>query len=131
MYKIEKRSSGYLLTFGGSIDAAEMQRWYDESEQQLASAPSSYGVIVDMRTLAPLLPEAQKIMVQGQGLYKSKGMQRSAVILDNPIATLQFQRLAKESGIDAYERYIDASNTPEAATVAVAWVKDGKDPGKL
>jgi hypothetical protein len=130
MYKIEKKSSGFLLTFGGNIDAAEMQRWADESKKVLATAQAPFGVIVDMRTLKPLSPEVQGIMVGGQGLYKQTGMQRSAVVLNDTITTIQFKRLAQQSGIYSFERYIDASATPDWTKVAVAWVKDGADPDK-
>lgn len=130
MYKIEKKTSGFLLTFGGIIDAAEMQQWLAESEKTLATAQAPYGVIVDMRTLKPLAADAQAIMVQGQGLYKTKGMQRSAVILNDAITTLQFKRLAQQSGIYAFERYIDASKHADWTKVAVDWVKDGTDPDK-
>jgi len=69
-------------------------------------------------------------MVKGLQLYKGKGMQRSAVILNSTVTTMQFKRLAKESGIYQWERYIDASKTANWTDVAVAWVKDGIDPDK-
>ncbi|MDX9973842.1 MAG: hypothetical protein RBU21_12740 [FCB group bacterium] len=130
MYSIEKKTSGFLLTFGGVIDAAEMQKWLAESERALSSAQAPFGVIIDMRTLKPLSPDAQAVMVQGQGLYKTKGMQRSAVILNDAVTTLQFKRLAQQSGIYAFERYIDASKTSDWTKVAVEWVKEGADPDK-
>jgi hypothetical protein len=46
-------------------------------------------------------------MIKGQAMYRSCGMQRSCVILDDAITTIQFMRLARESGISKYERYID------------------------
>jgi hypothetical protein len=128
MYKIERKTSGYLLTFSGNIDSDEMEKWVSESQDVLASEPGDFGVIVDMRNLAPLAPEVQQIMVKGQQAYKEKGMKRSAVVVNNAVTKLQFQRLAKESGIDAWERYIDGSATQDWAKVAVAWVKDGVDP---
>ena len=67
-------------------------------------------------------------MVATQALYKEKGMQRSAVILNSKVTTMQFMRLAKESGIYAFERYLDASAMADWGKVAVAWVKDGVDP---
>lgn len=130
MYKIERKSSGFLLTFGGLIQDDEMQKWLDESKNALENETGSFGVIVDMRTLAPLEPKVQKTMVKGQQLYKEKGLQRSVVVLNNAVTTMQFRRLAKESGIDAWERYIDASTTPDWSKPAVAWVRDGIDPGK-
>jgi len=128
MYKIEKRPSGYLLTFQGFISEAEMLAWSKEAKSHLASQVGPFGVVVDMRKLSPLPPESQKIMVDTQGLFKQKGMQRSAVVLDNSLVAAQFRRLAKDSGIDAWERYIDASSNPNWSELAVSWVKDGREP---
>ncbi len=130
MYKIEKRSSGFFITLGGFIEPAEMKEWLEESKNKLAGVISSFGVIVDMRTLAPLPSAAQAIMVEGQQLYKRAGMQRSAVILSNAVTTVQFRRLAKESGIHTWERYLDASAEPQWQQKAVDWVTSGKDPDK-
>jgi len=130
MYKVEQKEYGYKLTFGETIDANEMKRWFEESKKALANKTGSFGVFVDMRTLAPLQPEAQAIMRDGQAIYKQKGMIRSVVILNNAVVTLQFKRIAKESGIYAWERYIDASSVKEWERVGVAWVRDGKDPDK-
>ena len=129
MYRIERRESGYLLTFGGVINAAEMRRWYRDSRRALAAEnDSAFGVIVDMRTLAPLEQDAQAIMIDGQSLYRKSGMERSAVILSKAMVTVQFKRLAKQSGIYDWERYIDASTTPKWAEKAINWVKFGVDP---
>lgn len=127
MYKIERRPSGYLLTFGGIIDEAEMKRWASESAQALAKETSPFSVVVDMRTLAPLKPEAQSAMVEGQKLYKGKGMTRSSVIVNNAVTAAQFRRLAKESGIYQWERYIDGTRD-QCQKLAVEWARDGVDP---
>jgi len=129
MYKIDRKSSGYLLTFAGVIGREEMARWVEESKRALQNEKSlKFGVIVDMRTLAPLAQDTQELMVKGQQLYKEKGMERSAVVLNNSVTTMQFKRLAKESGIYAFERYIDASEVADWKKPAVDWVRDGKDP---
>jgi hypothetical protein len=128
MYTIERRPSGFLLTFGGFIAADEMQNWYNDSLAELKSAPPAFGVIIDMRMLRPLPPDAQAIIISGQQAYKAKGMQRSCVIVANAITKNQFLRLAKDSGIYAFERYLDADSTPDWQSKAVAWVKNGIDP---
>jgi anti-anti-sigma regulatory factor len=132
MYKIERRPSGYILTFSGVIDADEMQQWYNDSRRNLMTeSSSSFGVIIDMRDLQPLSSEAKGNMISGQKLYKAKGMKKSAVILNSPEVCQQFKNLALQSGIYATERYIDASQTENATGVAINWVKDGIDPDKL
>jgi len=129
MYKIEKRPSGFILTFSGNIDFAEMQKWYDDSLKELQSNKlTDFGVIIDMKNLLPIDKGTQAIMVKGQGLYKNAGMLRSAVVLADSIVCLQFKRLAKESGIYETERYIDASAHDSPISVAIDWVKDSVDP---
>lgn len=131
MYKITKRDFGYQLTFGGdAMDAAEMTRWRDEVKAALAGAPKTFGVIIDMRTLKPgaLAPDAQKVMVDGQGLFKKAGMERSCVILQSATVTMQFERIAHESGIYSFERYINAARTPDWEPRAIAWIQKKVDP---
>jgi len=127
MYRIERRPSGYLLTFGGLMVQDEMQRWVEESKQALAAESKPFSVVVDMRTLAPLAPGVQAVMIEGQQLYKQSGMVRSSVVLNNAVLAIQFKKLAKDSGIYDWERYFDGSR-PDAIPKAVAWAKDGTDP---
>lgn len=129
MYLIQRAGYGYHLTFGGFVDGDEMQGWLEESQRELAEAPDTFGVVVDMRTLMPLHPDAQQLMERGQALYRQAGMERSAVILNHPVTTIQFQRLAQQSGIYEWERYIDASSDPEWEKMALNWVQRGQEPG--
>ncbi|MBT9544148.1 MAG: hypothetical protein IV090_02030 [Candidatus Sericytochromatia bacterium] len=128
MYQIERKDYGYYLTFGDLIKADEMNRWVSESKQEMLSAPSQFGVFVDMRTLAPLPEDAQVAMQEGQKLYKSKGMTRSVVIVNSKITKMQFMRIAKETGIYEWERYIDATAVPNWEDVGVAWLTEATDP---
>jgi len=57
-------------------------------------------------------------------------MTRPVVILDSATVTSQFQRLAKESGIYAWERYINGSKNPDCENVGIAWLKHSTDPDK-
>lgn len=131
MYKIAKNNGGFTLTFGDVIDRQEMERWYKESERALTLCQGKFGVVIDMRTLRPLAKEVQALMVQGQALFRAKGMQRSAVILNDPVLTCQFSRLARESGIYAFERYLDASADANWQKHAEDWVNSAIDPDKL
>jgi hypothetical protein len=128
VYKIEKSDLGFHLTFGGNITKAELEKWYEESEQALTKQQAPFGVIIDMRTLAPLPAEAQDLMVRGQAMYRGRGMQRSCVILEDAITTIQFRRLAKRSGIFKYERYLDASIHKDWLQDARKWVEHGLPP---
>ena len=130
MYKIEKKSFGYKLTFSDIIELDEIKRWVEESKKVLASQAGKFGVMVDMRGLRPLKPDVQAAMVEGQKAFKGKGMERSAVVLANSVIALQFKRLAQESGIYEWERYVDGSKKAEWERVAEAWISHAADPDK-
>jgi hypothetical protein len=44
------------------------------------------------------------------------------------VALIQILRLAKATGVYAYERYMDALKDPEWEAKAVGWIQDGIDP---
>jgi hypothetical protein len=128
VYKIDKTDLGFYLTFAGAMTKAEIEKWYAESEQVLKGPLAPFGVIIDMRTLALLPVEAQGVMVRGQAMYRSRGMERSCVILDDALTTIQFMRLARRSGISKYERYIDASAHKDWLAEARNWVGNAIAP---
>ena len=127
MYRIKREPWGYRLRFGGFISSDEMEAWRVESQKILEEAPARFGVLVDMHDLRPLPPQTQMVMVSGQQLYKQAGMERSAVIVDSALTALQFRRLARESGIDAWERYLSTKD-PDVDEKAIAWLEEGSDP---
>jgi hypothetical protein len=128
MYRIERKDYGFRLTFQEFIKSEEMKEWLDESKDVLADVEGEFGVFVDMRTLKPLSGESQDHMHEGQKLYKMKGMTRSVVIVDSVITKMQFQRIAKETGIYKWERYIDASSILEWEKVGIDWIVNTIDP---
>lgn len=81
-----------------------------------------------MRELKPLSFESQKEMEKGQKLYKTKGMEKSVVILNNDIVTMQFKRIAQETQIYRWERYIDASKHSNWEEMGINWLIDLVDP---
>lgn len=127
MYSIENTDYGLKLTFSGTVTAQEMRRWAEEVPGACRRAGSSFGVFVDMRELKPLVPEAQDVMVKTQAGIKAAGLVRSCVILSSKILTMQFERLARESGIFEYERYVDAGSNPDFENLAMDWIKNGVD----
>lgn len=128
MYAIEKQPLGFKLVFKGSIAAGEMQQWVDDSRAALSNAPPSFGLFMDMRALQPLPLESQRVMLLGQQLYQRRGMRRSVVIIQDPMTRVQFTRLAHESGVDHWERYISAEDTPDWEKRGWAWIQAGVDP---
>ncbi len=70
----------------------------------------------------------KKIVMEAMEKFKALGGVRSVVIFDSPIGAMQVRRLARETGVCAYERYLDSQTTPDFEKVGLAWVMDGKDP---
>ena len=131
MFSIETKDFGYKLVFEGFIESDEMNDWFSESKRIMGEPTNrEFGVFVDMRKLYPLPPESRDIMEEGQKLYKAMGMVRSVVIVNNIVTQLQFIRIAKETGIYGWERYIDASSVSNWELVGLDWIIDGKDPDK-
>jgi len=128
VYKIEKTIYGVKLIFGGFIKKDEMSQWVYESDRLVASLPAKFGVFVDMRDLKPLSKDTEMEMQRGQKLYKQNGMERSVVVLNDLITTMQFKRIAKETGIYQWERYLDASSVKSWEEVGVKWLVNGIDP---
>ena len=128
MYTIERTDFGFQITFAGKMDEAELHEWINDSRAALRDSPDEFGVLVDMRDLRLLNDDEQQLMRDGQQYYQDAGMVRSSVILDSAILTLQFRRLAKESGIYDWERYINAGTTDDWYQQAVDWLVDEIDP---
>jgi len=130
MYNMEKTGYGVKITFGGLINIDEMKKWVAESKKIVSSLPTKFGVFVDMRASKPLDNNSQTVMQEGHKLYKEAGMERSVVILANAVITMQFKRIAKETGIYEWERYIDASKTLNWEEVGTKWLVNYIDPDK-
>lgn len=129
MYSIDKTEYGFRLFFGDKISKDEMNSWLEESHKNLSAIEKGgFGVLVDMRTLKPLDQDAKDVMEEGQALYRDKGMQRSAVILNSNILTLQFVKIGKKTKIGNNERYIDANQYPDWEERALRWLKQGQEP---
>ena len=131
MYRIKTPAYGIRLTFGGFIRADEMESWLAESASVLDEVRRPFCVFVDMRTLKPLDAAAQATMKRGQSLYRERGMARSVVILSDPVTTMQFRRIARETGIDANERYVDSSVQPQWERGGLLWLMEKREPPRL
>lgn len=128
MYKIEQRQTGFLLKLSGKISAEEMSNFYNDCRKILDSLPknSSFGCIIEMIGLEPLDLESASVLKIVQKYFKLKGMERSAVIVDNPKIKSNLINYAVQTGIIHYERYFDVSDV-NYKKHAVNWVKFGID----
>jgi hypothetical protein len=130
MFKIAKERFGMKFAFSGTVTIDEMKQWSEQALKALPGQPKDFGVLVDNRELRPggIQPEALKLLMDTQASYKKAGMARSCVILQSAAVTMQLERTARESGIGAFERYINASIEPKWEAKAIAWLEKKIDP---
>ncbi len=128
MYTIKDTSWGLRLTFGGSLEVEEVAQWLEDLRKILAAQMGPFSSFVDMRTLIPLGKEAMASLGEGQELARNCGMIRSVVIVQNPATASQFRRIAGDTGIHQWERYIDASTVADWEERGMDWILQGIEP---
>lgn len=128
MYKVERAPYGLRLTLSGVMSSDEIHRWGRDVVEVLHELERPFGVFVDMRQLVPPAPEDQGALKHAQIRARQLGMRRSVVIVDSAETAAEFARIAKQTGIYAYERYIHAVNDPRWEQRGLDWVTDGIDP---
>lgn len=126
MYSIEKTDYGLKITFTDIIEEYEIKRWLHKSRVLIANMNAPFCVLIDMSDIISISHSARKVIMDAQKEFKAAGMKRSAVLFHDPVTVLQFQKLAKESGIDQWERYFDVSNTEDVEESALQWLLDGE-----
>ena len=127
MYAIGFLYCGFQFILAGQVTAQEMQAWMNDVQRHLLSSPKDFGLLLDLRTLAPLSPAATTTLATGIQLCQQRGLRRTAVIVLKRATKLELARLAKESGIDQWERYLSADDTPDWRERGLAWIDQGID----
>jgi hypothetical protein len=130
MYKIEKTNYGLKTTVTGFLEADEMSRWDRELRETARSMKKGFCVLLDLRGMAPLTPDGWEVMQKSHRRAIKAGMARAALVLDDPITTMQMKRLAKQTAIDQLERYIDSRSTPKWEEVVMDWLLRGIEPNQ-
>ncbi len=117
----------------GFLDIETAQEWfatYMSKRNEFVKQGRQWSQYVDLRGYKASSPEAQELITKVMEAFLTSGGLRSAVILDSTVATLQIKRLAIDTGIYAFERYISAQSNPDFEKQALAWLVDGIDPDK-
>ena len=119
---------GLAMTAPGFLTVEETRAWFEELKAQATAIGQPFGLLVDIRGQKGQSPEVNAIIQDAMTWLKTHGLRRSCVVLDSALARMQVTRLARQSGVYAWERYLDASAEPDWEATAVAWIRDGKDP---
>lgn len=127
MYQLEKKNYGCKVTIAQQFKLKEARAYIEELKEIIPQLPEKFGIILDLRDLSPLEKESKKILKYSQKLIGKK-LQRSAVIIDSAIISIQLKRLARQSGIFRAMRFLDATKLSGYKEIARNWVINGIEP---
>jgi len=130
MIRLEKTPYGLRTTAPGFLTVQETQAWLAEIKVLSAEMRGPFTMLVDIRGQPAQAPAVTALIQEAMVWLKTHGMQRSAVVLDNPLSHMQITRLARSTGVFAQERYLDASNDPAWEQKALAWLTEGREPAE-
>jgi D-serine deaminase-like pyridoxal phosphate-dependent protein len=119
---------GVDIVFGGPLTREEAAELLAELDRKLPPPGGHFGLLVDSRRSRAYSAAEQAIFKRGILLCVERGMERSVVVHDSHIATLQAKRLGKETGTLAWTRYVDARSHPDWRRIAEDWLRRGIDP---
>lgn len=128
MYSIEEKPYGLKLLFKGRIELEEMQQWSKELKVKILEQKPDFGVLVDVQEMVVMDPATIQVVIEAQNFAKEHGTGRNANIVSNRLAKMQQTRLARESGLYSYMRYIDGESEKTPEKLAEKWILHGIDP---
>ena len=130
MYTIEETNYGYRMIFEGFLRRDDVDRWVQDIRKQMGSRSEGFGVLVDLRAASAFPADAQDKLFEGIELSREKGMERTSVVVANPISKIQAVRVCKETGIYDTVKFIDASSDPDWESSALDWIQKAVVPAE-
>ena len=127
MHRVDETRYGYRVVFEGFLQQDDVGELLSNMKSTIRPRDSAFALLFDMRKSRAFPSEVRELLRQALHFCKEAGMERNAVVLSSAIATLQARRLARESGVEAWSRYIDASH-PDWEKIAVDWLVRAVEP---
>jgi hypothetical protein len=128
MERVRATDYGLRVVFSGPLSHAQAEELLAELQSKLPPPGGSFALLVDSRQARAYSAATQEVLKRCILLCKERGMARSVVVLDSAVATLQAQRLGKETGTLAWSRCVDARSRPDWEQVARDWLLRAVDP---
>jgi hypothetical protein len=128
MITVEKTDYGIQLTFVSPINLEETLNFRDQFDAAVLEMKREFCVFVDMRKLILLPVDCKPLVEEVQVHARENGMQRSVVILNDKLATMQLQVIANKTGIRSWERYVDSSKHDNWEKRGMDWILHAIDP---
>ncbi|MGE6758788.1 hypothetical protein D7X96_19295 [Corallococcus interemptor] len=122
---------GFRINAPGYITPAEAKVWFEDLRTKVSvKRGRPFGLMADIRSQKANPPETQEIIKNAMAWLRQNGMVRSAVVVDSTVARLMMVRMAKQSGVYEWERYIDASKDTDWEHKAIDWITNATEPSK-
>lgn len=119
---------GYTSRIRAPFTRAEAAVWFEEVRRAVGTR-HDFGQLIDARLQpAATTPETNAVIEDAMTWVVAQGLRRSAVVVSSTIVKTQIQRMARNTGVYAHERYFDASADPGYEAKAVAWITQGTEP---
>jgi hypothetical protein len=128
MYKIEKKSYGFHITFSGLMSETEAVQFKSEVMSILPSLKQPWSSVIDLRTWIPAEPEVLILLRQVEQLSRNHSLLRRAIIANSPVIRVQAAQLSFSSEKNKLERFIDASKVDDWEERAIGWAAHGIEP---
>jgi hypothetical protein len=128
VYRIDETDYGYRVTLEGFLQRDDAAALLGETRRRVRPRADGFALLLDLRGARAFPAEAQEVLKQVILHCRGAGMERNAVLLNSAIAALQTRRLARETGIDRWIRYIDVSSEPEWERAAAGWLERAIEP---
>ncbi len=126
--RVQITTYGVQIVIGGPLTAAQAEDLLAELGRKLPKPGGRFGVLIDSRRARAYPADTQAVLKRCILLCQQRGMERIAVALESPIATLQTRRLARDTGTLAWSRCLDTTRRPDWDRAAHDWLVHGIDP---
>jgi DNA-binding CsgD family transcriptional regulator len=123
----EKTSFGYRVSVRGALRADGASAWLKELRSTIDRAEGRFGLLLDIRGLQWDEVGAEIIVLPALQRLREAGVERSAIIADDPTVLLAFRRLAQEVGLYGSQRYFSTMLLADCERAATRWVAFGDD----
>jgi len=121
---------GLRTNIFGFFTLDEANDWRKDYERIVPGLKPGFGQLVDLRDKKAYTPEVNQVIQDVMRYVRKGGLTRSAVIVSSAMTKMQISRLAKETGMYEYERYLDATADKDWERKALDWIQKGVDPDK-
>jgi len=125
MMTLEKAKHGFTCVMSGVVSEADIDGYLEEAKRLLVSVSSGrFGLIVDQRECRLLAEVVQVKLGDVIKLFRSRGLDRVAIVCPTSVMAMQMNRIAAGSGAAGVQFALNGSDS-QWMQKALAWVDKG------